>query len=56
MDNEQPVCQFCGEKATCYGKYADHDEGYACDECCGHGCEDGYCEPVRLKVEVVKDG
>lgn len=28
------ICHNCGEPA------------YACDECCGHGNEDGHCEPV----------
>jgi hypothetical protein len=36
------VCRFCERPATCYGTY-DHDTGYACSECCGHGNEDGFC-------------
>jgi hypothetical protein len=40
-------CSHCDEPATCFGKYADNDEGYACDSCCGHGCEDGHCESVH---------
>lgn len=40
------TCRNCGNAATCYGKYED-DAGFACDECCGHGCEDGWCEPAN---------
>ncbi len=37
----------CGKPAACLGAY----EGssvyeYACDEHCGHGNEDGHCEPI----------
>lgn len=37
-------CHICGNSATCIGRYEsmEHDEP-ACDECCGHGCEDGNC-------------
>lgn len=45
--NAAVKCQFCGGLAACYGKYADSTEGYACDECCGHGCEDGWCETAE---------
>jgi hypothetical protein len=35
--------------AICIGRYdaneGDPDEA-GCDECCGHGCEDGYCEQL----------
>ncbi len=40
----RPTCQFCGEPAVCYGHSSDTEPGYACDKCCGHGCEDGECE------------
>jgi hypothetical protein len=48
-----PKCN-CGRIATCYGQYDDH-EGFSCDVCCDHGCEDGWCTPidqlpVRLKT------
>lgn len=39
------LCATCGKPATCFGVY-EHHLGYACDECCGHGCEDGFCEPL----------
>jgi hypothetical protein len=41
------ACYACGEPATCHGRYEGHGSvQFACDECCGHGCEDGWCEPV----------
>lgn len=34
----------CGRPATCFGSYESSDNfGYGCDECCGHGNEDGWC-------------
>jgi hypothetical protein len=44
-------CAHCGKPATCHGKYSDHAEGYACDDCCGHGCEDGWCEPIPGRTD-----
>lgn len=43
---DSAVCRNCGNPATCYGTY-ENDTGYACDECCGHGCEDGHCERIK---------
>lgn len=40
-----PRCRFCGAIATCYGSY-EGDTGFACDDCCGHGREDGHCESI----------
>jgi len=41
------VCAVCGKPATCLGQYDNMtEEAYACDDCCGHGCEDGKCRPV----------
>ena len=40
------LCFWCQAPATCHGTYEGHT-GYACDECCGHGCEDGWCEPTE---------
>jgi hypothetical protein len=41
-------CAICGKPATCHGKYEeDTEESFACDDCCGHGNEDGYCDPVE---------
>jgi hypothetical protein len=41
-----PKCATCGKPATCYGSYEDKPPEYACDNCCGHGCEDGHCDPI----------
>lgn len=40
------LCEHCGKPATCCGSYEGSSAGFACDDCCGHGCEDGKCEPV----------
>jgi hypothetical protein len=41
------TCATCGEPATCFGAYEDGlCPAFSCDECCGHGCEDGYCEQL----------
>ena len=47
-----PACAICGKPATCLGSYegAATDE-YACDDCCGHGNEDGHCSPVTPNVK-----
>lgn len=42
---DAPMCDTCGKPATCGGSY-EHERAYACDDCCGHGGEDGHCEPV----------
>lgn len=44
-----PLCQDCGKKpATCFGAYeGQKPETFACDECCGHGNEDGHCHPIE---------
>jgi hypothetical protein len=41
------TCHVCGRPAVCIGRY-DMDDAYrpACDTCCGHGNEDGWCRPV----------
>ena len=44
-DETEPVCSLCGAPATCHGTY-EGKPSYACDDCCGHGCEDGVCRPV----------
>lgn len=44
------VCGGCGAPASCFGEYETFDgtgAGYACDECCGHSSEDGWCVPVE---------
>ena len=40
-------CATCGNVATCIGRYEGRPgDSCACDECCGHGNEDGWCEPL----------
>ncbi len=43
------LCEHCGENpATCRGRYESmKEDAYACDDCCGHACEDGHCEPIE---------
>lgn len=46
------TCDYCGKQATCFGRYESMvDPSYACDECCGHGCEDGRCEPLKAALD-----
>lgn len=43
----EPACAICGKPAACKGAYEDAtEEAFACDECCGHGNEDGHCRPI----------
>lgn len=42
-----PLCAVCGAPATCYGNYEMTAEDYACDQCCAHGNEDGWCKPTE---------
>jgi hypothetical protein len=45
---EASACAICGKPATCRGAYEGEQEPQlACDSCCGHGNEDGRCEPLR---------
>lgn len=44
-------CNFCGNKATCYGAYEGKTiKSHACDNCCGHGNEDGRCAQLDPDV------
>lgn len=44
-------CAECGAPPACYGSYEDSVSwAYACNECCGHGNEDGHCEPLLKLV------
>lgn len=45
---DSPECGICGKPAVCFGSY-DGNQDYACDECCGHGCEDGSCYPLVVE-------
>lgn len=50
-DESYVLCDDCGNQATCYGAYEMQPPGFACDTCCGHGCEDGKCTRVEQHVE-----
>lgn len=41
-------CVICGKPASCFGVYEQPDQpiAFACDACCGHGNEDGWCKPI----------
>ena len=39
-------------EAACYGAYENETPSYACNDCCGHGCEDGRCWPISPGYEV----
>lgn len=44
-----PKCSHCEKRdATCIGVYEDSRQHPtpACDVCCGHGNEDGWCEAL----------
>lgn len=41
-----PTCAVCGKPATCIGWSSDAGVFAACDDCCGHGNEDSWCEMV----------
>lgn len=48
------TCAHCEKnEATCRGSYEGHEhkDTPACDECCGHGNEDGHCEPIEEEDE-----
>lgn len=43
-----PLCVSCGKPAACLGAYEGAEvQEYACNVCCGHGCEDGYCSMLE---------
>ena len=43
-----PRCEHCENDAACVGVYEDPTGplAFACHDCCGHGCEDGWCIPL----------
>ena len=42
-----PVCAQCKKQpAACVGSYEGDGAAFACDECCGHSNEDGWCCPI----------
>jgi len=45
------LCHQCEkEPAVCTGIYEDGDEHPACDKCCGHGNEDGWCVGIKPSI------
>lgn len=45
-------CEHRGEPAACVGQYETMEEmAFACDECCGHGCEDGFCHRLAQALD-----
>lgn len=46
MAEEDLWCETCGNPATCFGCY-EGVHGYACDTCCGHENEDGWCKMLE---------
>ncbi len=49
---EQPTCAVCAKLPACIGAYEGHSPiAFACDECCGHGNEDGWCVPLAKAAE-----
>lgn len=52
MSNHDIVCAHCGKPATCVGRYETMTiVEAACDDCCAHGCEDGYCTQINEEDE-----
>lgn len=48
----KPLCNTCKRPATCKGAYEGQaEETYSCDDCCGHGNEDGHCELLETKTK-----
>ncbi len=43
------TCYACKKPATCVGQCEDSELEFCCDECCGHGNEDGWC--IHLSPE-----
>ncbi len=50
--HEPPQCTHCDKPATCIGAYEDPSgiPEPACDDCCAHGNEDGYCNPINKET------
>jgi hypothetical protein len=55
---DAPYCNHCGRSpATCIGRYEDQErDQLACDECCGHGCEDGSCTRLDNPAALIERG
>ncbi len=57
MSDEIPECAFCQRPAGCVGRYEDPGNPieFACNECCGHGNEDGRCIPLSDVAEQMNE-
>jgi hypothetical protein len=53
LGEEVPKCRTCSKPATCIGEYETCTgvEDPACDDCCGHGNEDGHCRLLTVAPE-----
>lgn len=49
LEHRPGPCAHCGKPATCFGKYESNTAlvQRACDDCCAHGNEDGWCKPYE---------
>lgn len=57
-ESEHPdVCSLCGAPATCCLRDVEGDalDSYACDGCCGHGCDVG-CFSIVADDPTDEDG
>ena len=56
--DDLPRCHVCAKPATCLGVYEDPGgkEEFGCDDCCGHGGEDGWCESLDIYWNVMEHG
>ena len=58
LEAEVPRCYLrtCMNPAACVGEYEGNDGhiNFVCDEHCGHGNEDGWCEPIGLALEALR--
>lgn len=56
----EPKCRNCGRTAACFGAYEGHAAGFACNDCCGHGDEDGGCvlldgDPMGAAADLLRE-
>ena len=58
IDTLEPAalrCAICAAPAACVGSYEGAQIAPACNECCGHANEDGWCVPVAEVIDKVRD-
>jgi len=50
-------CQQCGRAdAVCVGRYDAEHMAFACDGCCAHGNEDGFCVMLQTSDNAQLEG